>query len=154
MNHQNQTRTNGIWGHVRYTRLWCQRQHQRRLRALRASLEVLCWDASCLVDVLQVETFLRVFGGATTTASTPFSSWGRRFGGHGPSPLVVLWRPGCWEFGWQISWKLSLLFLFRSGCFFFLLMYLGARFESKRSVVIVGRIYPLVDIEAGSISLI
>jgi hypothetical protein len=37
---------------------------------------------------------------------------------------------------------------------FFLLMYLGARFESKRSVVIVGRIYPLVDIEAGSISLI
>jgi hypothetical protein len=43
-----------------------------------------------LVGVLHVETFLRVFGGATTAASAPFPSRGRRFGGHGPSPLVVL----------------------------------------------------------------
>jgi hypothetical protein len=35
-----------------------------------------------------------------------------------------------------------------------LLLYLGARFEPRRSIVIVGRIYPLVDIEARFVSLI
>jgi hypothetical protein len=47
-----------------------------------------------LVCVFQVETFLQLFGGAMTAASAPFPSWGRRFGSHGPSSLVVLCRRG------------------------------------------------------------
>jgi hypothetical protein len=35
-----------------------------------------------------------------------------------------------------------------------LLLYLGARFEPKRPIVIVDRICPLMDIEAGFMSLI
>jgi hypothetical protein len=39
-----------------------------------ALLGGVCWDASCLVFVFQVETRLRFFGGATTAASASFPS--------------------------------------------------------------------------------
>jgi hypothetical protein len=39
-----------------------------------------CWDASCLVSVFQVKTFLRFFGGATMAGAVSFPSWGRSFG--------------------------------------------------------------------------
>jgi hypothetical protein len=39
-----------------------------------ALLGGVCWDASCLVFVFQVETCHQFFGGATTTASAPFPS--------------------------------------------------------------------------------
>jgi hypothetical protein len=53
-----------------------------------------------------------------------------------------------------MSWKRNLLFFFVVVVFSCLLLYLGARFEPRHSIVIVGHIYPLVDIEAGFISLI
>jgi hypothetical protein len=96
-------------------------------------------------SVFRVKTFLRFFGGATMAGAASFPSWRRRFGRLVTS--LAVWLVGCWMVGLLVR---SLVFFLLLFCFSFASL---QGLEFKHSVVIVGRICPLVDVEAGFIIL-
>jgi hypothetical protein len=135
------------------SRLWCQRQHRRRLRASWPSLEALCWDASCFGLCLpsgNISSILRrsADGSISTISFLRASLW--KSWAFVTCGAVSSWR---WKIGRSIK---SLVFFF----FIVVVVFSFFLFTSVRglgyvcSFVIVDRIYPLVGIEAGSISFI
>jgi hypothetical protein len=59
-----------------------------------------CWDASCLVSVFQVKTFLRFFGGATMAGVTSFPSGASLW----KTCDLLRWRFGLTGVGCSVAW--------------------------------------------------
>jgi hypothetical protein len=111
------------------SRLWCRRQHRRRLRASWPSLEAVCWDASCFGLCLpcgNISSILRrsddgSIGAVSFLRASLWKSWAFVACG-----AVSLWR---WKIGRSFR-SLVFFFLYRSGCILLFPFYLGVRFRA------------------------